>query len=109
MSRAFKSSISISRQFTFGKLSKSGEKLRVLESTFASISGILLGGFKHYFGHKLKSFVVVAGERTKCCCIPLADTYISSLLFMLHSIIRFVNVHMLGYNKLSLMDSAILQ
>ena len=34
--------------------------MRIVESIFAAMSGIILGALKHYFGHKMRSFVVVA-------------------------------------------------
>lgn len=68
------------RRFTYGELSKTGEFLRVLESSFCSISGILLGGFKHYFGHKLKSFVLVA-DSLICICSGITTLVSLTVLY----------------------------
>lgn len=60
------------RHLASGTLSRRGASVRVTESTFASISGLILGSAKYFFGHKMKSFVVVADSLT-CFCAGITS------------------------------------
>ena len=55
----------------------------MVESTFSAISGIILGALKHYFGHKMRSFVVVADALNNLCggLISVVSLVVSKKLF----------------------------